>query len=67
MLKNRSLMTSHGHITALRDVTMQINEHELVAIIGANGAGKSTLMGTLAGLFPHRKERIIWKGPPENC
>jgi branched-chain amino acid transport system ATP-binding protein len=62
MLELKSLVTSHGHILALRGVDLQIKKHELVAIIGANGAGKSTLMGTIAGIYSPQQGNIIWQG-----
>lgn len=62
MLKIDSLVTFHGHIQALRSVSLEIQQHELVAIIGANGAGKSTLMGSLAGIYPCSSGTISWHG-----
>lgn len=62
MLNIKSLVTHHGHILALRGVSLEILGNELVAIIGANGAGKSTLMGTLAGVYSPSSGIITWQG-----
>jgi len=47
-----NLSVSYGRIEALKRVNMQINEGEIVAILGANGAGKSSLLRAISGLVP---------------
>ena len=50
MLKIGNLRVSYGNIVALRGVSLDVAEGEIVAVIGPNGAGKSTLLLTLAGV-----------------
>ncbi len=59
MLEVQSLAAKHGYVTALHKVDLKLEQHELLAIIGANGAGKSTLMGVLAGIYRPSEGRII--------
>jgi branched-chain amino acid transport system ATP-binding protein len=54
----------HGHAQALRGVTFQAREGEIVAVLGANGAGKSTLLGTLSGIYNARAGEILFNGKP---
>ncbi len=54
--------TFYGPIQALRDVSMEVNEGEIVTLIGANGAGKSTLMMTICGNPRARTGTILLRG-----
>jgi len=51
MLKVEGIDVYYGNIQALRNVSIEVNEGEIVTLIGANGAGKSTLLKTLSGLI----------------
>lgn len=62
MLKIEDLFVSYGHIMAVKGVNMEINEGEIVCLIGANGAGKTTIMQSISGLVPVRKGRIFFEG-----
>ncbi|MFX3673624.1 MAG: ABC transporter ATP-binding protein [Paenisporosarcina sp.] len=51
MLKVEQLDVYYGNIQALKGISLEVNEGEIVTLIGANGAGKSTLLKTLSGLI----------------
>ncbi len=58
ILSLRNVSAFYGQVQALRDVSIEVNEGEIVTLIGANGAGKSTLMMTIFGQ-PRAKEGVI--------
>jgi branched-chain amino acid transport system ATP-binding protein len=62
VLSLSNVNTFYGQIQALRDVTMDVNEGEIVTLIGANGAGKSTLMMTICGSPRAKSGSIIYRG-----
>ncbi len=59
LLSASGLSTNYGDIVALRDVSLDVDEGEIVAVLGANGAGKSTLAGTLSGLLRPSSGRVM--------
>jgi branched-chain amino acid transport system ATP-binding protein len=61
MLKTENLSASYGSINALRNINFEVNEGEIVAIIGANGAGKTTFLSCLSGLMAF-SGRITYNG-----
>jgi branched-chain amino acid transport system ATP-binding protein len=56
-----NLTVSHGAIRALREVSFEVQEGELTAVIGANGAGKTTLLRTLSGLKDAEDGSATWR------
>tara|TARA_A100001011_G_scaffold399343_1_gene507541 strand:+ start:2590 stop:3309 length:720 start_codon:yes stop_codon:yes gene_type:complete len=62
MLKISNVETFYGKIQALRGVNININEGEIVSLIGSNGAGKSTLLMTISGVNKARTGEIIFQG-----
>jgi branched-chain amino acid transport system ATP-binding protein len=62
MLTVRGVTTFYGKIMALRGVDIDVNEGEIVTLIGANGAGKSTLMMTICGMPRARDGAIVFNG-----
>ncbi|MCP4116703.1 MAG: ABC transporter ATP-binding protein [Desulfobacteraceae bacterium] len=62
MLKLRNIQSYYGNIQALKDISMDVKEGEIITLIGANGAGKSTTLMTLCGVVPARQGQIIFEG-----
>ena len=62
MLKVENLSVHYGMIQAVRDVSFEVNEGEVVSLIGANGAGKTTILRTLSGLVRPSSGRIEFLG-----
>ena len=59
MLKVERASVAYGRVTALREVSLVVNDGELVTLIGANGAGKTTLLNAISGVVP-LKSGDIW-------
>lgn len=64
MLRIEGLNVFYGAIQALEDISLEVNEGEVVSIIGSNGAGKSTLLRTISGLQRGRTGEIIFQEKP---
>ena len=62
MLKVETLSVHYGMIQAVRDVSFEVNEGEVVSLIGANGAGKTTILRTLSGLVRPSAGKIQFLG-----
>ena len=62
MLKVEDLHVYYGSIHAIKGVSFEVNEREIVTLIGANGAGKSTTLNTVAGLLKARSGSITFEG-----
>src|SRR3989338_1001004 len=62
LLKIDHITVSYGAIKALKDISLSVNEGEIVTLIGANGAGKSTTLRTISGLLKPREGKVYFKG-----
>lgn len=62
MLEIQGISVFYGAIQALRDVSVKVEEKQIVSIIGSNGAGKSTLLRTISGLLRARTGNLTFRG-----
>jgi len=62
MLTVENLDVFHGDAQALDDVSIEIEQGAIVAIVGANGAGKTSLIRTIAGMYKPARGRILYRG-----
>jgi branched-chain amino acid transport system ATP-binding protein len=61
LLKVQDIHTSYGRINALKGISLDINEGEIISLIGSNGAGKSTLLASITGVNPPNKGKIFYE------
>src|SRR4030095_9465180 len=64
MLEVRNLTVNYGVITALHDVSLTVNQGDIVTLIGANGAGKTTTLRAISGLLQEKAGTISYQGEP---
>ena len=62
MLEVKDLEVYYGVICALKGISFEVNEGEIVSLIGANGAGKTTTMQSVVGLIPKKSGSVIFDG-----
>ena len=62
MLAVKDCHVHYGHVHAVKGVTFEVREGEIVTLIGSNGAGKSTLLNTIAGLMHPSRGTIFFRG-----
>ena len=62
MLEVKDLQVYYGVICALKGISFQVEEGEIVSLIGANGAGKTTTMQSIAGLIPKKSGTVLFEG-----
>jgi branched-chain amino acid transport system ATP-binding protein len=62
LLEIKELNVGYGDVQVLWDINLQIEEGQIVALVGANGAGKSTLLKTVSGLLSPYSGNIIFQG-----
>jgi branched-chain amino acid transport system ATP-binding protein len=60
LLRIEDLHTYYGHVHALRGISLEVNEGEIVTLIGGNGAGKSTTLRTISGLVRPRQGQVVF-------
>ena len=62
MLEVKDLEVYYGMIQAIRGISFEVNEGEIVSLIGANGAGKTTILQTITGLLSPKKGSVLFEG-----
>ncbi len=62
MLEVKDLEVYYGMIQAIKGVSFEVNEGEVISLIGANGAGKTTILHTITGLLSPKKGSVIFEG-----
>ena len=64
MLEVKNIQTYYGNIQAIKGISLEISEGEIITLIGANGAGKTTTLMSISGIVPPRSGEILFLGKP---
>ena len=64
MLKVENINVYYGNIHAVKDISFEVEQGEIVTLIGANGAGKSTILNTISGLLRSKTGSVTFEGKP---
>ena len=64
MFEIRDVHVAYGSVTALRGISLEVREGEIVCLLGANGAGKSTTLRTVSGLLHPLRGEVVLRGQP---
>ncbi len=62
LLEIENLHSYYGHVHALKGISLEVEEGEIITLIGANGAGKTTTLRTVSGLLTPREGRVVFDG-----
>jgi branched-chain amino acid transport system ATP-binding protein len=62
LLRLENIHSYYGHIHAIKGVSLEVNEGEIVTLIGSNGAGKSTVLRTISGMIHPRQGKVMYDG-----
>jgi branched-chain amino acid transport system ATP-binding protein len=64
MLEVKNIKTYYGNIQAIKGISLEISEGEIITLIGANGAGKTTTLMSISGIVPPKAGEILFMGKP---
>ncbi|MBW1865720.1 MAG: ABC transporter ATP-binding protein [Deltaproteobacteria bacterium] len=64
MLEVKNIQTYYGNIQAIKGISLEILEGEIITLIGANGAGKTTTLMSISGIVPPKTGEILFLGKP---
>ena len=62
MLEIKDIEVYYGMIQAIKGISFEVNEGEVIALIGANGAGKTTILHTITGLLSPKHGSVLFEG-----
>ena len=65
LLELENVVTAYGKVDALKELTLRVEQGEIVALLGSNGAGKSTTLRTISGLLRPRSGTMRFLGQRE--